>query len=149
MPAVVIDANVVLDLRNRNATQHATALDIAEGIDSGTLPTARVPDCIVPEILHPLQRQFGKAAAYETLDWLHESRGFEIAQVGEPARSRAEQLFRRYDTDNGPEWTDSVIAAYMLEAELEYIYSFDDDFDTIDGVTRLATASDPFAPTDD
>jgi len=149
MPVAVIDANVIIEARNRNATAHPTALEIAKSIDTGALPTARVPDPVVPEILHPLQRQFGKATAYETLDWLHESRGFDIVHVGERVRSRAERLFRHHDSDSGPEWTDCVIAAYMLNVDVEYIYSFDDDFDAIDGITRLTTAINPFDPTDD
>lgn len=35
--------------------------------------------------------------------------------------------------------------AYMLSEGLEYIYSFDDDFDAIEGITRLDTAVNPFA----
>jgi len=28
---------------------------------------------------------------------------------------------------------------------IEYIYSFDNDFDSVDGITRLATAENPFS----
>ena len=34
----------------------------------------------------------------------------------------------------------------MLTEEIECLYSFDNDFDQFDGITRLATATDPFAP---
>lgn len=42
MADVVLDANVVLDARNRNAERHDTARPIFEGIDHGELPRARV-----------------------------------------------------------------------------------------------------------
>jgi len=34
--------------------------------------------------------------------------------------------------------------AFMQSEGIEYIYSFDDDFDAVDGVTRLNTATNPF-----
>ena len=32
----------------------------------------------------------------------------------------------------------------MEREGIEYLYSFDDDFDALDGVTRLDTADNPF-----
>lgn len=40
--------------------------------------------------------------------------------------------------------TDAVIAASMQRRELEYLYSFDDGFDAVDGICRLATRNNPF-----
>ena len=34
----------------------------------------------------------------------------------------------------------------MQREDIEYIYSFDDDFDVFDDVTRLTTAANPFNP---
>jgi predicted nucleic acid-binding protein len=39
---------------------------------------------------------------------------------------------------------DSVVAAYIHSEGLECIYSFDEDFDTFDDITRLASPEDPF-----
>ena len=50
-------------------------------------------------------------------------------------------LFRRYGEIS---FVDSTIAAYMEREGIEYLYSFDDDFDALDGVTRLDTADNPF-----
>lgn len=36
------------------------------------------------------------------------------------------------------------MVAYMQRTDLEYVYSFDDDFDWFEEITRLATADDPF-----
>lgn len=146
MPAVCIDSNVVLAARNANAKRHDDAAAIVDGIDGGRLPRARIVNYVVPEILHPLQKRIGKSAAVETLDLLQASRGFEFVHVPKGMHPKGERLFRRYDSSSGPEWVDSILAAYVLTEELEFVYSFDDDLDQFDGITRLTTATDPFAP---
>ncbi len=55
--------------------------------------------------------------------------------------TRARQLFRRHTS---PEYSDAPIRAYMERTETEYIYSFDDDFDEFEHVTRRNTATNPF-----
>jgi len=146
MPAVCIDANIVLAARNANAKRHDTARAIVSGIDNGDLPSAKLVNYVVPEILHPLQKHISKGAAIETLDRLQASRGFEFVHVSKGVHLQGEHLFRLYEASSGPEWVDSIIAAYMQREGLKYIYSFDDDFDTFDDVTRLTTATDPFEP---
>ncbi|GAB7010727.1 type II toxin-antitoxin system VapC family toxin [Halorubrum trueperi] len=146
MPAVCLDANIVLAAQNSNAKRHNTATAIFSGIDNGDLPRARLVNYIVPEILHPLQKRISKAAASETLDRLQASRGFEFVHVSKGTHLHGEQLFRMYEASSGPEWVDSILAAYMQSEDIEYIYSFDNDFDTFDGVTRLTTATNPFTP---
>lgn len=146
MQAVCINANVFLAARNTNAKRHDIAAAIFSGIDTGELPRARLVNYVVPEILHPLQKRIGKAAASETLDRLQSSRGFEFVYVSNRVHVRGEQLFRTYEDSSEPEWVDSLLAVYMQREDIEYIYSFDDDFDVFDGVTRLTTATNPFDP---
>ena len=33
----------------------------------------------------------------------------------------------------------------MQRVDIEYLYAFDDDFDGVNGITRLATAENPFS----
>lgn len=146
MPAVCIDSNVVLAARNANAKRHDAAAAIVDGIDSGDLPRARLVNYVLPEILHPIQKRIGKSAASETLDRLQASRGFEFVYVSKEVHLQGERLFRTYESSSGPEWVDSIVAAYMRAEDVEFIYSFDDDFDAFDGVTRLTAATDPFSP---
>lgn len=40
--------------------------------------------------------------------------------------------------------TSPVAVAYMMRERIDYLHSFDDDFDGLEGVTRLSTADDPF-----
>ncbi|MEF8776326.1 MAG: PIN domain-containing protein [Haloarculaceae archaeon] len=142
MPEVVVDSNVVLSARNANAERHETAQQIVAGIDRGELPRARVLNYVVPEILHPLQKRIRKEVAIETFDRLQESRGYELVHVPDCVHSEAERLYRLYED---PEWVDAIIAAYMASEDLEYVYSFDDDFDSYDWIMRLNSAVDPFA----
>lgn len=144
MPNVLIDANVVLDARNHNAERHEQALPIFRGIDRGELPRARVVNYVMPEILHPLQKRFRKDIAIETLDRLQESRGFDLVHIPQGVHAAGERLFRLHLGSDSPERVDSLIAAYMQSEGLEFIYSFDDDFDRFERITRLNTADDPF-----
>lgn len=145
MPDVVIDSNIVLDARNENAKRHETAQPIFQGIDRGELPRARVVNYVVPEILHPLQKRIRKEVAVETFDRLQESRGYNLVHIPQGVHTDGERLYRVHDATGGPEWVDTIIAAYMKSENLEYIYSFDDDFDVFEGITRLNSAVDPFA----
>lgn len=145
MPDVLVDANVVLDARNGNAERHEQALPIFRRIDRGELPRARIVNYVLPEILHPLQKRFRKEVALGTLERLQESRGFDLVHIPQGVHADGERLFRVHLGSDPPEWVDSLIAAYMMSEGLEFIYSFDDDFDTFDGITRLNTADDPFA----
>ena len=146
MQAVCIDSNIVLAARNANAKRHDEAKAIFSGIDTGALPRARIINYVTPEILHPIQKRISKAAAAKTLDLLQSSRGFEFVHVSKAVQLYGEELFRTYEASAGPEWVDSILAAYMQHEDIEYIYSFDDDLDVFDDVSRLTTATNPFNP---
>ena len=50
-----------------------------------------------------------------------------------------------FETDEELAFGDTTIAASMKREGIQYLYSFDDDFDTLDGITRLETADNPFS----
>jgi predicted nucleic acid-binding protein len=93
----------------------------------------------------------------ESLNWIHErqrhdiavdlrsrltdSAGFELVHSPQADFHRAVELFEMHD---GLSFGDATIAAYMEREQLEYLYSFDDDFDAIDRITRLETPNNPF-----
>ena len=52
-----------------------------------------------------------------------------------------------FETDEELAFGDTTIAASMKREGIQYLYSFDDDFDTLDGITRLETADNPFRST--
>lgn len=112
------------------------------GIDEGTLPTARVTDYVTLETLNWLHGRKRHDLAVDTYDRLTNSAGFEIVDSAQKDFTRAVDLFRTHDVAFG----DATIAAYMERTGIEYLYAFDrEDFGTFDWVTRLDTADNPFA----
>ncbi|ERG95707.1 MAG: putative nucleic acid-binding protein, contains PIN domain protein [Haloquadratum walsbyi J07HQW2] len=71
----------------------------------------------------------------------HRGRSLCIDHAPKTDFNAAQPLFRRYLELS---FVDSTIAAYMEREGIEYLYSFDDDFDALDGVTRLDTPDNPF-----
>jgi predicted nucleic acid-binding protein len=70
------------------------------------------------------------------------SAGFEVVHAAKKDYTAAVELFKTYD---GLSFVDATIAAYLHREGIEYLYSFDDDFDVLDDPTRLNTATEPFA----
>jgi len=65
---------------------------------------------------------------------------FDIVHSTQCDFNAAQPIFRQY-----PElsFVDATIAAYMNREGVKYLYSFDDDFDAVDGIVRLSTADNP------
>lgn len=141
MPDVVVDSNVVFAFRSRRDQWHEPAVEIVNGMDRGDLPRAQITNYTLPEILNPILKRAGYDRAVETLDFLTQSGGFRLRHLAQEDFNRGQALFRR---DENLEITDAIIAAYMRRIGLEYIYSFDDDFDRFEDITRLTAAANPF-----
>ncbi|MFB6150827.1 MAG: PIN domain-containing protein, partial [Haloarculaceae archaeon] len=69
------------------------------------------------------------------------SAGFELVRAAGKDFHRAVEVF---ETREELAFGDATIVAYMERTGVEYLYSFDDDFDAVDGITRLTTAQNPF-----
>lgn len=138
---VVVDANIVIAARLRRDATHDRAKAIVTGIDRGNLPTAVVLTDVLTEVLNYLNERASHGMAVATLDALVESSGFELVRPTNTDFTTGRSLFRRYE---GLSLTDAVIAAYIGREELGYLYSFDDDFDALDGFSRLETVDHPY-----
>jgi predicted nucleic acid-binding protein len=79
--------------------------------------------------------------AVDLQDRLAASAGFELVHSARKDCHRAVELFETYE---GLAFGDATIAAHTGRENIEYLYSFDDDFDAIDCLTRLSTPSNPF-----
>lgn len=142
MPAAVVDSVVLLDFWDeRDERRHERARNIVRGIDHGALPTGRVTNYVVLELLNLLDKRLGTGLASDTYRRLDESAGFETVQATDDDFRLAIELFERYD---GLSFGDATIVAYMRRLGIEYVYSFDADFDAVDGITRLATKENPY-----
>ena len=138
---VVVDTNVLFATASARDEHHEAGLAIVQAIDHGNLPEAVVTNYVLAETLNLVREKLGPDAAAGMLDRLIEGTHFEIIYTPQADFTTAQALFRQYSALS---FVDATIAAYMNRTESEYLYSFDDDFDRVEGVTRLATPDNPF-----
>lgn len=141
MARVVVDANVLIAARLARDQNHDRGRAISEAIDRGALPTGYILSNVLEEIVNYLQARSGHETATETLDALIESSGFVLTQTPKSDFDAGRSLFRRHESLS---LTDAVIVAAMQRLDIEYLYSFDDGFDSVEGISRLTTPDDPF-----
>ena len=141
MASAVVDTGVLVGMVDNDDERHDVAMEIVRGMDHGDLPTSRVTNYIVLETLNWIHNRKRHAKAVETYERLNQSAGFEVIHAAQKDFLRAVELFETYE---GLSFGDATIAAYMQREEIEYLYSFNDDFDTLDDITRLETADNPF-----
>ena len=141
MAVAVIDTGVLVGMADSDDEHHDVAMEIVHGMDHGELPTARVTNYIALETLNWIHNRKRHEKAVETYERLNQSAGFEVLHAAQKDFTNAVTLFQTYE---GLSFGDATIAAYMEREEIEYLYSFDDDFDTIQGISRLETPENPF-----
>lgn len=141
MAVAVVDTGIFVGIADTEDRHHATASEIVRGMDHGDLPTGRVTNYVAHETLNWIHARLHHGKATETYERLDESAGFEIVQAARKDFGTALEYFEIHD---GLSFGDATIAAYMQREGIEYLYSFDDDFDVIDGITRLESAENPF-----
>ncbi|MBO4248043.1 PIN domain-containing protein [Halomicrobium sp. IBSBa] len=140
MATALVDSNVLIAARIANDQHHEDGRAIRAAIETGTLPTGRIPEHTLTETLNYLHTRVGNETAIETLDALQASTDFELDETTRTDFDGGRSLFRQYD---GLSLTDAILVAYMRRTGIEYVYSFDDDFDAVDELTRLDTPHDP------
>lgn len=121
MTAALLDTNVLFASASARDEYHDRAVEIIRGIDHGDLPEAIVANGL--------------------LDRLITGAHFDIVHAPQSDFNAAQPIFRQY-----PElsFVDATIAAYIDRKGIESLYSFDDDFDAVDDIVRLATATNPY-----
>ncbi len=144
MAVAVVDSNVLIDYKDTSTEgRHQRAESIVRSIDSGDLPTARVTDYVVLESLNWIHERKHHDIAVDLKDRLYRSAGFEIVHTAQKDFVNAVELF---ETHERLSFGDVTILAYMRRTDVEYLYSFDDDFDGFEQITRLEHAVNPFDP---
>lgn len=141
MAVAVVDTGVLAGMADADDEHHDTAMEIVRAMDHGDLPTGRVTNYIALETLNWIHNRKRHQKAVETYERLNQSAGFEVLHAAQKDFTNALTLFQTYD---GLSFGDATIVAYMEREGIEYLYSFDDDFDTLDGITRLETPHNPF-----
>lgn len=143
MVAAVVDANVLIDYKDTSSdARHERAERIVHAIDGGDLPVTRVTNYILLESLNWIHERRRHDIAVDLKRRLADSAGFEVVHCAQKDFHRAAELFETHDRLS---FGDATLVAYMRRTGIEHLYSFDDDFDGIDGVTRLETSDNPFS----
>lgn len=138
-----MDSNVLIDYKDTGAgDRNERAEAIVRAIDAGELPTARVTDYVLLETLNWIHEHQRHDVAVDLRSRLAQSAGFEVVSAAQADFHRAVDIFETFDE---LAFGDATIAAYLERESIDYLYSFDDDFDVLDGVTRLTTAENPFS----
>ncbi|MFC6963744.1 type II toxin-antitoxin system VapC family toxin [Halocatena marina] len=141
MAVAVVDTTILIDYKNTGAGErHDRAEAIVRSIDTGTLPIGRVTNYILSETLNWLNERQRHDIAVDLRRRLAESAGFELVHAAQKDFHRAVELFETYE---GLAFGDATLIAYMEREGIEYLYSFDDDFDVVDHCTRLKSADNP------
>ncbi|WP_324760126.1 type II toxin-antitoxin system VapC family toxin [Haloarcula montana] len=141
MGVAVVDTGVLIGMADADDQHHEIAMELVREMDHGDLPTGRVTNYVVLETLNWIHERKHHRTAVETYERLNRSAGFEIVHAAQKDFVGAIARFRTYD---GLSCGDATIAAYMQREGIEYLYSFDDDFDRVEGITRLETPDNPF-----
>lgn len=140
MTVAVVDTGVLIGMADADDEHHEVATEIVQGMDHGDLPTGRVTNYILLETLNWIHARKRHETAVDTRRRLNTSAGFEVVQAAQKDFHRAVELFETYD---GFSFGAATLAAYMHREGIEYLYSFDDDFDAIESLTRLDTPDTP------
>lgn len=141
MAVAFLDTNVLFASASARDNYHDRSREIVRGIDHGGLPDAIVSNYVVAETLNLTDKKLDPDAANGILDRLIEGAHFEIDHAPKADFNAAQAIFRQYDELS---FVDATIVAYMEREGIQYLFSFDDDFDVIEGITRLETPNDPF-----
>jgi predicted nucleic acid-binding protein len=141
MTVALLDTIVLFGSASARDEYHEPAREIVRGIDHGELPDTIVTNYVVAETLNLARERLGPVPANELLDRLIEGTHFEIVHAPQADFNAAQAIFRRYPALS---FVDASIVAYMNRDDIDYLYSFDDEFDGVDGLTRLETDENPF-----
>jgi len=142
MAVALVDSTVLIGATSARDQYHDVASEIVHAFDNGDLPTGYVTNYALTETLNFVHERMNHATATGLLDRLVESAGFELVHAPRSDFTSGRSLFRQHD---GLAFGDATMAAYMRREGIEYLYSFDDDFDAVSELTRLDSAENPFS----
>ncbi|EMA50823.1 type II toxin-antitoxin system VapC family toxin [Halococcus salifodinae] len=110
--------------------------------DARDLPVCVVLDFVLAETMNALTQELAHEETTEALSMVRESTGFEIRRSTNEVWTTGLGVYEGYAHLS---LVDAILVAYARETDISYIYSFDDGFDSIDGVQRLNTNTNPYS----
>jgi predicted nucleic acid-binding protein len=141
MAVALLDTNVLFASASARDEYHDRAREIVAGIDHGDLPDTVVTNYVVAETLNLCRERLGPDLSDELLDRLVEGSHFELVHTPRADFTEGQRLFRQYSRLS---FVDATLVAYADRNDVEFLYSFDDDFDGVDEITRMSAAENPY-----
>lgn len=129
----VLDANVILRFLTNDAPEQADrCTELLKRVEAGT-EEVWLPELVLADIVWTLEKFYRqpKERIRELLTPLLNLRG--LRHANKKVAKEALRLYREKNVD----WTDAFVAAQMLSRNQCEIYSYDRDFDRIEGIVRL------------
>ena len=143
MPRALVDSSVLFAALYRRDSDHERGIEILRAADDGSLPELVVLDYVLVETLNGLTTHVGHEVAVDFLARVEENKRFHVDRLTNSGLATAKARFRQH----GPfSFVDGALVGYIETVDLEFLYAFDDNFDAADPVTRLDTATNPYAP---
>ena len=129
----IIDANIILRFLTNDIPKQADhCTKLLKRIESG-LEEVWLPDLVLADIVWTLEKFYKqpKQRIQELLIPILELKG--LRHNNKKISKLAFQLYVEKNID----WTDAFVAAQMITQKKFEIYSYDSDFDKVDGINRL------------
>lgn len=133
----IIDANVVLRFLTNDEPEMARDCEMLLLRVEENREQVYLPDIILADIVWTLEK-FYKVPKVKIRELLLPIVGLKGMRCN--SKSIIRQAFIIY-VENNIDWTDAFVAASMLTSGQEIIYSYDRDFDKIDGLNRTIPSS--------
>lgn len=138
-----MDTSVVYGAFQRRDQFHEDGLAIVQAADNGDLPQCLLLDFVLAETMNGLTQELSYEKTNRALSMLQQSIGLTIERTNQQVWNRG---LDRYETHAQLSLVDAILVAYAHKQTIPYLYSFDDGFDSVDGVQRLTTPTDPYSP---
>lgn len=139
----LIDTGVVYGAFQRHGQFHEEGLEIVQAADAGDLPQCVILYFVLAETMNGLTQELTYEETIKTLSMIKQSSGFTIERTSQQVWTSGRS---RYETHAHLSFVDAILVAYAHDQTTPYLYSFDDGFDSIDGVQRLTIPTNPYAP---
>lgn len=143
-PVVLVDSVVVIGAMLEDDEHHTRGSEIFHAIDDGDLPPAILHDYVYAEIVNYLTKAVSlpQSKLHDILDRLDSTENFRIYRVADSHFEQGKNTV--YFDYSDLSLTDAISVSFMEDTGIEYLYSFDSGFDSVDSIKRLNAAVSPY-----
>ena len=129
-----IDSGVWIAAFNKRDVNHEKAKLIINNVSEGKLSKIVISDYIYDEVLTYLRKKIGSNASNEIAQIMLESPHISIQYIDNTSFNASYHIFRLYEQLS---FTDASTVVLIRNQGIQYLLSFDTDFDGIKGIIRL------------